>query len=161
MQTSPAPDYEESWPKAGHILLLGLPSPTRSGPVSSNNQDCPVRLISIFSLNFTLTVLTKSSPVHRRPFGTLKTRFVILIKIETDPFALHIESWMMVETGRCQTRLTTALIPGCVQALDIEDVENVTLIMGSTELEVPYCCICDEVSQIVTKQGRFHMTNSY
>ena len=73
------------------------------------------------------------------------TRFVILVKLETDPFALHIECWMMVETGRRQTRLTPALIPRCVQDFDINEAGDVTSIMGSTELEVPYGCIFDEV----------------
>ena len=74
-----------------------------------------------------------------------KIRFVILVKLEKDPFAIRLECWMMVETGRRQTRLTPALIPRCVQDFDIDEVGDVKSTLGSTKLEVPYSCIFDEV----------------
>jgi len=54
------------------------------------------------------------------------TRFVILMKIERDLFALHIEWWMMVETGCRRTRHTPSRIPGRVQDFDINAVSEVT-----------------------------------
>jgi len=72
-----------------------------------------------------------------------KTRFVILLKWERDPFALHIESWMMVETGRRRTRHTPSRIPSCVQDFDINAAGQVTSRTGSTKLEIPYDAIFD------------------
>jgi len=72
-----------------------------------------------------------------------KTRFVILLKFERDPFALHIECWMMVETGRRQTGQTPNRIPCCVQEIDINAAGHVTSTKGSTKLEIPYDAIFD------------------
>ena len=72
-----------------------------------------------------------------------KTRFVILLKWERDPFALHIESWMMVETGRRRTRHTPSRIPSCVQDFDINAAGQVTSRTGSTKLEIHYDAIFD------------------
>ena len=50
------------------------------------------------------------------------TRFVILMKIKRDSFALQIECWMIVETGRRRTRHTPSRIPGRVLDFDINAV---------------------------------------
>ena len=73
-----------------------------------------------------------------------KTRFVILITSETDPFALHIECWMMVESI-CPT---PALIPRCVQDFNIDKEGRVTSTSGSSELKVPSSCIFDEIPDL-------------
>jgi len=52
---------------------------------------------------------------------------------------------MIADSGRRQTRQTPALIPRCVQDFDIDEAGEVTSIMGSTELKIPYHCIFDEV----------------
>jgi len=72
-----------------------------------------------------------------------KTRFVILIRMERDPFALHIECWMMVETARRRTRQTPNRIPSRVQDFDINAAGDVTSKTGSTELGIPYDAIFD------------------
>ena len=72
-----------------------------------------------------------------------KTRFVILIKLERDPFALHIEGWMMVETAGRRTRQTPNRIPGCVEDFDINAAGHVTSRTGSTKPEIPYDAIFD------------------
>jgi len=73
-----------------------------------------------------------------------RTRFVILVKMERDPFALRIECWMMVETGRRQTRRTPGRFPRCVQDFKIDQAGAVVSTMGSTELEIPYDAIFDD-----------------
>ena len=50
------------------------------------------------------------------------TRFVIRMKIERDSFALHMECWMMVETGCRRTRHKPSRIPGRVPDFDINAV---------------------------------------
>jgi len=77
-----------------------------------------------------------------------RTRFIILVKLETDWFGLNIECRMMVETGRHHTRLMPALIPRCVLDFDIKDEGDVTSTMGSTQIEVPYSSIFDEVPHV-------------
>jgi len=72
-----------------------------------------------------------------------ETRFVILITRERDPFALHIECWMMVETGSRRTRHTPNRIPSCVQDFDINSAGHVTSRTGSTKLEIPYDAVFD------------------
>jgi len=72
-----------------------------------------------------------------------KTQFVILFKMQRDPFALHIECWMMVETGSRQTRQTPNRIPCCVQDFDINAAGYVTSTEGCTKLEIPYDAIFD------------------
>ena len=72
-----------------------------------------------------------------------KTRFVILMEMKRDPFALHIECWMMVETGSRRTRHTPSKIPSHVQDFDIDAAGYVTSKTGSTKLEIPYDAIFD------------------
>ena len=72
-----------------------------------------------------------------------RIRFVILFRMERDPFALHIECWMMAETGYRQTRHTPDKVPRCVQEFDIDAAGDVTSTTKSTKLEIPYDAIFD------------------
>ena len=72
-----------------------------------------------------------------------QTRFVIIGKVERDPFTLHFECWMMVESGRRETRRTPNRIPRRVQDFDIDEAGVVVSTLGCTELEIPYDCIFD------------------
>jgi len=72
-----------------------------------------------------------------------KTRFVIISKVERNPFALRFECWMMVESGHRQTRRAPAQIPQCVQDFDIDEAGVVVSTLGCTKLEIPYDCIFD------------------
>ena len=72
-----------------------------------------------------------------------QTRFVIIGKVERDPFTLHFECWMMVESGRRETRQTPNRIPRCIQDFDIDEAGVVVSTLGCTELEIPYDCIFD------------------
>jgi len=74
-----------------------------------------------------------------------QTRLVIIIKIDRDPFALHIECWMMAETSRRQTTHTPDKVPRCVQEFDTDAAGGVTSSTGSTELQIPYDSIFDEI----------------
>lgn len=73
-----------------------------------------------------------------------RTRFVILIEMESHPFVLRIECWMIAETGRRQTRQTPGRFPRCVQDFEIDETGAVVSTMGSTELEIPYDAIFDD-----------------
>lgn len=72
------------------------------------------------------------------------TRFVIIIIIERDPWALRIECWKMIETGRRETRQTPARMPRCVQDFNINEAGAVVSPMESPELSIPYECIFDK-----------------
>ena len=73
-----------------------------------------------------------------------RTRFVILVEMERDPFVIRIECWMMAETGGRQTRQTPGRFPCCVQDFKIDEAGVVVSPMGSTELEIPYHAIFDD-----------------
>jgi len=73
-----------------------------------------------------------------------QTRFVIIIKVEKDLFALRYECWKMVESGHPETRRIPSQIPRCVQDFDIDEAGVVVSTLGSTELEIPYDCILDQ-----------------
>ncbi|PUU83642.1 hypothetical protein B9Z19DRAFT_1060758 [Tuber borchii] len=71
-----------------------------------------------------------------------KIRFVMIVQLMTDPFAIHIECWAMVASDGPQKIQVPTQIPACVQLFDI-DTER-TVASASPELRIPYCCIFDE-----------------
>ena len=74
-----------------------------------------------------------------------KTRFVMILQLMTDPFAIHIECWAMATSDDRQTIKTPTLIPTCIQLFDIKTEGTVT--SASPELRIPYCCIFDEPNE--------------
>ncbi|RPB00415.1 hypothetical protein L873DRAFT_1789001 [Choiromyces venosus 120613-1] len=75
-----------------------------------------------------------------------KTRFVIIVKISRNPFAIHLECWRMAPTIGRQTRQTPAWSPTCVQEFHIDSDGVVVSPTTSLELRIPYDCIFDRPS---------------
>ena len=73
------------------------------------------------------------------------TRFVMIVQLITDPFAIHIECWAMVTSDDRQTIPAPTLIPTCVQLFDIE-VDG-TVFSESPDLRIPYSSIFDEPNE--------------
>jgi len=73
------------------------------------------------------------------------TRYVIIVQLMTDPFAIHIECWATVTSGDQQTIPAPTLIPTCVHLFDIETDGTVT--SASPELRIPYGCIFDKPNE--------------
>ena len=73
------------------------------------------------------------------------TRFVMIVQLMTDPFAIHIECWAMVALDGPQTIQVATQTPACVQLFDIET--EGTVISASRELRIPYSSIFDEPSE--------------
>ena len=74
-----------------------------------------------------------------------KTRFVMIVQLMTDPFAIHIECWAMVALDDRQKIQAPTQIPACVQLFDIDSERTVA--SASPELRIPYCCIFDELDE--------------
>ena len=74
-----------------------------------------------------------------------KTRFVMIVQLMTNPFAIHIECWAMVSSDDQQTIKAPTLIPTCVQLFDIGTEGTVT--SASPELCIPYSYIFDEPNE--------------
>ena len=72
-------------------------------------------------------------------------RFVMIVQLMTDPFAIHIEYWAIVASDDPQTIQVAAQAPTCVQLFDI-DVEG-TMASESPDLRIPYSCIFDEPNE--------------
>jgi len=74
-----------------------------------------------------------------------KTRFVIIVQLMTEPFAIHIECWAMVASDDRQTMQVATQTPACVQLFDV-DAEG-TVLSESPDLRIPYSCIFDEPNE--------------
>ena len=73
------------------------------------------------------------------------TRFVMLVQLLTEPFAIHIECWAIVASDDRQTIQGVTQTPACVQLFDI-DAEG-TVASESLDLRIPYSSIFDELKE--------------